>query len=224
MASNPFSDLESANLASPSRYDFLKREDAQKVLDACLDTHWRLLFALARFGGFRISSAPRWEDVNWEQNRILVRSPKTKHHPEKDDRIIPWFPAHVVCAWLGNSETVAKLHDLQKSGAVQCRIHSHGYASRKNKKSANAAVRAFAESYDVVQVNKLEDNGLEPMTFWLPATKEKRLKHAQHTIISVCYRVLGTVTNRRVLSQNKRFIGVVEEFWGSLPRNSQPCF
>ncbi len=182
VAENPFADLKSANLANPKRYFFLSRDDAEKVFDACPDANWRLLFALARFGGLRVPSEPaqlKWEDVSWEHSRITITSPKTEHHPGGESRIIPlfpelrpyledrlelepdsvyvlpsairchtnpgtmlrkivkraglkpwpklWqnlrstrqtelseeFPAHVVCAWIGNTEEVAKLHYLQ---------------------------------------------------------------------------------------------------------------
>ena len=34
----------------------------------------------------------RWEDINWERDRITVRSPKTKHHADHGIRDIPIFP------------------------------------------------------------------------------------------------------------------------------------
>jgi hypothetical protein len=33
----------------------------------------------------------RWQDVDWEAGKIVVRSPKTEHHPGKDCRTIPIF-------------------------------------------------------------------------------------------------------------------------------------
>jgi integrase len=33
----------------------------------------------------------RWGDVEWELNRITVRSPKTEHHEGKESRVIPLF-------------------------------------------------------------------------------------------------------------------------------------
>lgn len=47
------------------------------MLDACPDAQWRLLFSWAALGGLRIPSkalALTWADVNWEENKILVRS------------------------------------------------------------------------------------------------------------------------------------------------------
>ena len=34
----------------------------------------------------------RWGDVDWDRQRLTVRSPKTEHHEGHDRRIIPLFP------------------------------------------------------------------------------------------------------------------------------------
>jgi integrase len=102
---NPFRDLKSASLANPTRYYFISRAEAEKVIDACPDGQWRLLFALSRFGGLRCPSehlALRWPDVDWEHDRMTVQSPKTEHHPGGESRIIPIFPElrpHLEAAW-----------------------------------------------------------------------------------------------------------------------------
>jgi len=93
--SNPFADLKAAVQANPSRFYYVTREEAQKVIDACPDAQWRLLVALARFGGLRCPSehlALRWGDVDWAQDRVRVRSPKTEHHAGGESRMIPLFP------------------------------------------------------------------------------------------------------------------------------------
>lgn len=95
IAANPFQDLKSTSVGNDDRLYFLSQADAQKVLDACPDTQWRAIFALARYGGLRTPSETlllRWQDVNWQENRILVRSPKTEHHEGKDSRLVPIFP------------------------------------------------------------------------------------------------------------------------------------
>ncbi|MSR60041.1 MAG: integrase [Planctomycetaceae bacterium] len=92
---NPFAELVSSLVANRSRDRFITHDEAQAVLDACPNAEWRLLFALARFGGLRIPSEAfglRWQDIDWERNRITVNSPKTEHHAGKDCRVIPIFP------------------------------------------------------------------------------------------------------------------------------------
>jgi hypothetical protein len=57
IAENPFADLRGCGVqANTSRFYYVTREEAQKVLDACPDAQWRLLFALSRFGGLRCPS------------------------------------------------------------------------------------------------------------------------------------------------------------------------
>lgn len=88
--SNPFADLKAAVQANKSREYFLSRQDAAKVLAACPTNEWRLIFALARYGGLRCPSEVlplRWADVDWERGRILVRSPKTEHHAGGESRL-----------------------------------------------------------------------------------------------------------------------------------------
>ena len=92
----PFADMKGCEVrANKDRDFFISRETAQKVLDACPDGQWRLLFALSRFGGLRCPSehlALTWGDVDWEHGRLTIRSPKTEHHEGKDSRSIPLFP------------------------------------------------------------------------------------------------------------------------------------
>jgi integrase len=44
--------------------------------------------SLARFAGMRIPAEAfylRWSDIDWNQDRILFRSPKTEHKPGHDE-------------------------------------------------------------------------------------------------------------------------------------------
>lgn len=92
---NPFEDIPASAVAVHARQCFITREMAQAVLDVCPDAQWRLLFALARYGGMRVPSEPlklKFEDVNWEKGSMLITSPKTKRHPGKESRLCPIFP------------------------------------------------------------------------------------------------------------------------------------
>jgi len=92
---NPFSELDSKSIANKSRQYFLERKDADKILDACPDSEWKCIFALCRYGGLRCPSEVlmlRWSDVNWEQGKMLIHSPKTERHEGRESRIIPIFP------------------------------------------------------------------------------------------------------------------------------------
>ena len=77
------------------RQRFISREQTQQLIDACPDAEWRLLVALARFGGLRIPSEAlslKWEHIDWGRRSSFVPSPKTEHHVGKAKRVIPMFP------------------------------------------------------------------------------------------------------------------------------------
>ena len=95
LPSNPFVDLKAAVRGNPAREYFITRAEAQKVLDACPDAEWRLIFALCRFGGLRCPSEVltlTWDDIHWDTGRFTVHSPKTEHHEGGESRIVPLFP------------------------------------------------------------------------------------------------------------------------------------
>jgi integrase len=94
-SANPFADLKAGSQTNTARSVYIDRETIAKVIDAAPDAEWRLLIALSRFGGLRVPSealALRWSDVDWEHNRLTIRSPKTEHHEGRGERIIPLFP------------------------------------------------------------------------------------------------------------------------------------
>lgn len=96
VASNPFMAIKKLpKMVNTTRAFFITREMASAVLDACPDAQWRLIFALSRFGGLRCPSEHaklRWEDVDWANNRIRIRSPKKADDEHGGERVIPIFP------------------------------------------------------------------------------------------------------------------------------------
>ena len=95
LAGNAFADLKTTVGSNPERKFFVTADMARKVLNACPDAEWRLIFALCRYGGLRCPSevlALRWGDIDWERSRFTVRSAKTEHHEGKDRRVVPIFP------------------------------------------------------------------------------------------------------------------------------------
>lgn len=93
---NPFGDMRGISVrGNKTREFFVPRDMADRVLAACPDAQWQLLFALSRYGGLRCPSehlALRWGDIDWAQCRITVRSSKTEHHEGGESRQIPLFP------------------------------------------------------------------------------------------------------------------------------------
>ena len=253
LAENPFADVRAGSQMNKSRQRYISREDAQKVLDACPDAQWRLLFALSRFGGLRCPSehlALKWSDVDWERNRFRVTCSKTERHDGRGERLVPifpelrpyllaafeqaeegvdyvitryrdananlrtqlqriirkaglppWprlfhnlrssrqtelaerFPAHVVCAWIGNTERVAQDHYLQVTDGHFTRACGEGGSVEGGEEAAqNAAQQAAAEprrmthqsektaicgekrAYAIECEGKVAPTGLEPVT------------------------------------------------------------
>ncbi len=92
---NPFAGIESNVRSNPARQFFIARDVAAKVTAACPDIQWKLIFALARFGGLRTPSETlslKWGDVDFEKGRIRIPSPKTEHLEGRASRMIPMFP------------------------------------------------------------------------------------------------------------------------------------
>lgn len=93
--SNPFDHVRGlAVVGNPARRVLIPYADVARLMDAIPCPQFRLIVALARYGGLRIPSealALRWEDVNWEHSRIVVRAPKTAHHADGGVRVVPIF-------------------------------------------------------------------------------------------------------------------------------------
>lgn len=91
---NPFAFLKSG--ATPSKYSrYVTPDEISRIIDACPNAEWRLLFGLARYAGLRIPSESHlltWSDVDFENARLTVHSPKTEHHDGHDQRIVPIMP------------------------------------------------------------------------------------------------------------------------------------
>jgi integrase len=91
---NPFADLASSSRVNMSKDYFVSAETSRAVLVACPDLQWKLIFALARWGGLRNPSETlqlTWDDIDWRRQLITVRSPKTERYGQ-GLRTIPMFP------------------------------------------------------------------------------------------------------------------------------------
>ncbi len=154
---NPFAGIMPPSQATASREFFVTREAAQQTIDACPDAEWRLIFALARFGGLRVPSELlplTWAEVDWERDRFLVHSPKTEHHDDGGTRWVPIFPELRPC--------LAEAFDLAEPGTVHV-IAKH--------RGANSNLRTHLERI-------IRKSGLKPwpkLFVNLRATRETEL-------------------------------------------------
>jgi len=264
VAANPFADLKAAVQGNPRREYFVSRALAEKVLDACPDAEWRLIFALCRYGGLRCPSEVltlTWGDIHWDQGRFTVHSPKTEHHPGQESRQVPLFPelapyleqvfdaaepgtehvitryrntsqnlstklrrilrkagltpwpklyqnlrttrqteltdrlpAHVVCAWLGNSQPVAMKHYLQVTDdhfkqAVQNPVQPVSAATcqdlpaepgKENKPAIVASGQRVASVGSDTSKDMVGDTGLEPVTSCVSSRRSSQSELIAH--------------------------------------------
>lgn len=129
LAKNPFVGLKGTVGSNRERDYFIDRDTAAKVLDACPDAQWRLLFAMSRYGGLRCPSehlALTWGDVNWAEGRMLIRSAKTEHHEGKGSRLVPIFlelRAYLEQVWdeaeLGTNDVITRYRDTNANLRTQ---------------------------------------------------------------------------------------------------------
>jgi len=91
---NPFRKIKAGKDSNPERLRYIPLADIERVIEKCPNAEWRLLFAVARLAGLRITSeiaGMKWGDVDFFRNQVRVRSPKTEHHEGRSTRIIPMF-------------------------------------------------------------------------------------------------------------------------------------
>jgi integrase len=91
--SSPFAEVRTGSQANETRCVYVPREVVAKIIAGCADHQWRAVFGLTRYAALRCPSELRllrWCDVNFESNRLVVRSPKTEHHGQGHaTRIVP---------------------------------------------------------------------------------------------------------------------------------------
>ena len=96
ISENPLGDMKNIVVtANRSRDHFVTEAEAMAVLRSCPDAEWRLIFSLARWGGLRIPSELlelRWGDVDWENEMLVIRSPKTQQYQGHESREMPLWP------------------------------------------------------------------------------------------------------------------------------------
>ncbi|MEZ6101706.1 MAG: tyrosine-type recombinase/integrase [Pirellulaceae bacterium] len=111
---NPFDDVVAGVQANPERTRFIPVSDIARVIDACPDAEWRLMVALARYGGLRNPSETlslKWTDIDWAAGMMRISSPKTKKQG-KAFRMCLIFAE--LRSFLEDAEAIAK------TGAVYC--------------------------------------------------------------------------------------------------------
>ena len=110
---DPFKGIRCTVSSNEDKFHFVTREDYGKLLTACPDAQWRAIIALCRIGGLRCTSevlALKWDDILWDQDRLVVSVPKLEHIEGRETRICPLFPEL--------REVLAELLELAQDGDV----------------------------------------------------------------------------------------------------------
>ena len=90
---NPFKPRGLSVTQSAAEKEYIPREVVNRIIDHCPTEEWKLLFALVRSVPVRVPSEIQeltWGDIDWEQNTILIHSPKTRHLG-RSARLVPIF-------------------------------------------------------------------------------------------------------------------------------------
>lgn len=92
---NPFKRLSGKAPPPPKSWAQVTAKDLERIRDACPNEGWRLAFTLCRLAGLRRGEALRlrWQDVQWDKNRLIVNATIAKPTTKKRRRVIPIEPA-----------------------------------------------------------------------------------------------------------------------------------
>lgn len=90
---SPFSGIKKGDFKNKAKESFVSLETLQRMLDAATSPLWRAVLCLYRLEGLRCSEPLflRWQDVDFDNDRILITSPKTERY--RPTRYAPLFPA-----------------------------------------------------------------------------------------------------------------------------------
>ena len=92
---NPFAGMTDLQVKGNRSRQFMQSvEHAERVMAAMPDAKWRLIFAFARYAGFRMPSEVNrltWEHIKWDARMMIVPTPKTERDPEQTHKEVPIF-------------------------------------------------------------------------------------------------------------------------------------
>ena len=90
---NPFCEVKTQK-SSVKVNEFVPREVVDKLMKKA-NPVWQVILGLSRYGGLRTPSETlslRWDDIDWEMNRMSIPEPKVEHHEGRGIRSCPIFP------------------------------------------------------------------------------------------------------------------------------------
>lgn len=178
---NPFRVSEIKVTVGVAAKDYVEESTIKAVIDhlPADDTEWRLLFAFSRYAGCRMPSEIEeltWNDIDWAQNTITIKSPKTKRYAGRAQRKIPIFP-ELQSLILSHSEAVP-------DGTIYVfpNLRSHSNLSTIAKRYVEAAgFTVWSEFWNSLRASRetdlMDSHGLRRACAWIGNTPNVAIKH-----------------------------------------------
>ncbi len=179
---NPFRGQPVSVRANESRFFFVSPETAQKVLEACPDAEWRLIFGLARFGGLRCPSEVlrlKWADLDFDKEQFKVHSTKTEHHADGGVRVVPMFQEL--------KPLLQEAFEQARDGAVYCIERYRKNSSNLRTQMARIIKQAEVEAWPKIFQNcrstretelfKMTGGNIKAVCSWLGNTPAVAMAH-----------------------------------------------
>ncbi len=181
---NPFYGIPTSTVSNTKRQQFISCADIQKVIDACPNNEWRLIFALARYGGLRIPSelyGLTWDDILWDKKRFIIHSPKTEHIEGKETRICPLFPElelHLMESFQQAQPGQKRVINMNLTVSSNLRTQAHRIIKR-------AGLKPWAKTFQNLRSSRetelVEDFPVHVVTEWLGNSPDIARKHYLQT-------------------------------------------
>lgn len=211
---NPFSEVKIPTANVSQRQRFIDRDMVRKLLDAANPT-WRIIIALARFGGLRCPSevlSLERRHVDWERNRVTVPSPKTDRYDGKESRTIPLFPElrtyleeAFELAELGQTHVVGGGHLVKAQGPNGWRNCNLRTTFEKLIKRAGLEPwpRLFHNLRSSCETELLESFPVHVVALWMGHDAKVSLKHYAQTTEDHFDRAVGSAESGAPEAQNQ---------------------
>jgi len=210
---NPFDGVQVAAIVDTSRNKYIPRSVVEKVMVEAPDAEWRAIVALSRFAGLRCPSevlSLKWEHIDWEHRRITVPSPKTEHHAEGGQRLIPLFPQLM--------RPLMEAFELAPDGAVfvvtkhRAQAESAGgwknsnLRTRFQKMIRKAGAKPWPKPFHALrascETDLLEDYPIQTVSAWLGHSPKVALAHYARVLPEHFDRAAGVSESVSVPYQN----------------------
>ena len=184
ISDDPFADLKSSATRNTKRMRFIPQKTIEQVIQAAPDAEWRLIIALARYGGLRTPSETlllRWCDIDWDKGVMKVRSPKTERHEDGESRLIPIFKELY--------PYLREAFELAETGSVYCitryRSSNANLRTQFQRIIERAKVKEWPKLFQNLRASRASELAKQyPMHMlveWMGHTVEVSLKHYMQT-------------------------------------------